>query len=183
LSMIGTGTRKGYPLAFSEAIMRLMLANQTPVQVWLCRKVDYLQEPLMASGATDLRTPVAKAIQAGCKQILILSDGYENCAAGSLDQITNLKAVKQSGIKFHHINPVMSEQGGGRSLGSTIQPLTISGLDQLSSAAFLKQFESTPESFTGFLQSIFDKIEAGQIKAAKDIACFKDQPVQLLGGF
>lgn len=182
LSMYGSSERKGYPIAFAEAIMRIFLANETPVNVWLSHDVDYVTKPLMASGDSDLRTPIAKAIAAGCKHIVIVSDGYENGSEGSVNQISKLKIVRQSGIKFHHLNPVgAAEVGGQRSLGESILPLAISGIEQISSAAMLRAFEASASAFQGYLSDIFAALESRDFGAARAIAQFKNQPVRLLG--
>lgn len=183
LSMIGSGKRKGYPIAFAEAIMRIFLANETPIELWLTREDEQnIHRPLMASGATDLRTPLARAILAGKKHIVIVSDGYENQSENSINQIANLKVVKAAGIKIHHINPVSaSEIGGVRSLGETIYPLAISGLEQIPVAGMLKHFESSIATFESFLRDIFRAIEAEDYQQAFAIATFQSQPIKLLG--
>lgn len=66
--------------------MLYFFQERTPKGFSICRIVD---------NASVLRIPLTKAIQSGHKNILILSDGYENQSTGAVDAILNLPVVRE----------------------------------------------------------------------------------------
>jgi len=164
-------------VAFAEAIMRIFLAHQKRVKVALTNSRS-LSKPIMATGASDIRLPVAKLIADGAKVIVIISDGYEN--QGHLDDV--VKAAKRFGVTFYHINPVTAvESGVARSFSDEVKPLVVSGIEQLPAAGIIDQLCQNPKSLEQYIDGIYEAFKSGQIQQARDLATFKNQPINLLG--
>lgn len=155
-SAIGSQERLYYPLAVIEAIARLCLAvKNSDVQAF------YVGVPmdgswLKAQGGTELRQPLAQALAWRPDLVLILSDGYENTSAGSVAQMLNTTAVKNSRIAIIHLNPVSAaETGGLRRLADNVPTFGLSLPEQLPLFALLGQAYTQP----GVLEAFFDRIE------------------------
>ena len=111
---------------------------------------------LTPAGETDLRRPLARALAARPDLVIILSDGYENVAAGSVAQILATRAVKESGIAVVHLNPVAAaETGGLRKLAENLPTFGLSSPQQLSMTLLLGEALADPRR----LVAMFDRIE------------------------
>lgn len=181
----GSGDRKGYPIAFIEAIARIFdrvrAANQANVDFYALTPIDW-QKPFKASGATDLRIALVRAIQSGYSNILILSDGYENQSTGSVNAILNLPVVKQLNLNVRQINPVAaSESLTVKTLSPLIKSIAIAGLEQLPVASFLLQLQNNPQLLDNLLNEVDRLMIARKYKQARAIAKFKNQKFALLG--
>jgi hypothetical protein len=155
-SAIGSQERLYYPLAVIEAIARLCLAvKNSDVQAF------YVGAPmngswLKAQGGTEIRQPLAQALAWRPDLVLILSDGYENTSAGSVAQLLNTRAVKNSGIAIIHLNPVAAaETGGVRRLAGNVPTFGLSQPEQFPLVALLGQAYTQP----AVLETFFDRIE------------------------
>jgi len=154
-SAIGAKERLYYPLAVIEAIARLCLAaKNSTVQAF------YVGEPLnhswlKAAGGTELRKPLAQAIASRPDLVLILSDGYENTSAGSIAQILNTTAVRNSGIAFIHLNPVAAAESIGVRKIANIPTFGLSAPEQFPLIVLLGRAYTEP----AILETFFDSIE------------------------
>lgn len=170
-SAMGAKERLYHPIAVIAAIARVCLAVKTS-QV----KAFYVGENpnggfLKAGGGTDLRKPLAAALAERPDLVIVLSDGYENTSAGSVAQILNTTAVRESGIAIIHFNPVAAaETGGVRKIVANLPTFGLSQLEQLPLMALLGQAYAQP----AVLETFFDRVEqallGGEFHAAKLIA-------------
>ena len=170
-SAMGSQERLYYPLAVIEAIARLCLAVKTSdVQAF------YVGEPmdgswLKAHGSTELRQPLAQALAGRPDLVLILSDGYENTSAGSIAQLLNTKAVKNSCLAIVHLNPVSAaETGGVRRLADGLPTFGVSLPEQLPLFALLGQAYTQPTVLEAFFDQIEKSLKGGDYHAARLIA-------------
>lgn len=180
----GSGDRKGYPIAFIEAVARIfdrVRVAQTNIQFYALNPIDW-KVPFKAEGATDLRIALVKAIQSGYNNILILSDGYENQSTGSVHAILNLPVVKQLNLNLRQINPVAAAESlSVKTLSPQIESLAIAGLEQLPVASFLMQLQNTPQLLQNLLNEVERLTIEGNYREAKAIAQFRNQKFALLG--
>jgi hypothetical protein len=77
---------------------------------------------------TDLWLGLTKAVKTGVKNIVVLSDGYENAIKGMFAH--TYKYFKESGYDFNliHFNPVFSadaRQGTARALVPDVKPIPL----------------------------------------------------------
>lgn len=167
-SAIGAKERLYYPLAVIEAIARLCLAvKNTDIRAF------YVGEPLngswlKATGGTELRKPLAQALATRPDLVLILSDGYENTSGGSVAQILNTKAVRESGIAIVHLNPVAAaETGGVRRLAQSVPTFGLSQPEQFPLVALLGQAYTQPDVLEIFFNRIEQVLKGGDLNAAR----------------
>lgn len=167
-SAIGSPERLYYPLAVIEAIARLCLAvENSAVQAF------YVGAPmdgswLKAQGGTELRQPLSQAIAERPDLVVILSDGYENTSAGSVAQLLNTRAVRESGIAIIHLNPVSAaESGGVRRLADTVPTFGLSLPEQLPLFALLGQAYTQPAVLEAFFDRIEQALKGGNYYAAR----------------
>jgi hypothetical protein len=167
-SAIGSQERLYYPLAVIEAIARLCLAvKNSDVQAF------YVGAPmdcswLKAQGGTELRQPLAQALAWRPDLVLILSDGYENTSAGSVVQLLNARAVKNSGIAIIHLNPVAAaETGGVRRLADNVPTFGLSQPEQFPLVALLGQAYTQPAVLEAFFNRIEKALKEGDYHAAR----------------
>lgn len=180
----GSGERKGYPIAFIEAVARIFksvaTAPDSNIEFCSLNAIDW-QHSFKANGATDLRIPLVKAIQSGHKNILILSDGYENQSTGAVDAILNLPIVRDLNLNIRQINPVAAaETTSIKTLSPQIKSLAIAGLEQLPVASFLVQLQNSPELLFSLLEDVDRLMIEGKYREAKKIAQFRNQKFQLI---
>ncbi len=187
-SMKGTKEREKYPMAFVEAITRICLATDSEIQLWFTQKTNPELCPFKTGGATDLRIPLTEAIISQPDAILILSDGYENQSAGSIAQILNTTAVKQSGITFFQINPVAATEAKAatHSLSSEIKLIPIADIKQFPLAALINHAKLNISCLTDYLNKIETAIKLGDFKTAKALGKFQgivteEKQLQLTG--
>lgn len=160
-SAIGAKERLYYPLAVIEAIARICLAvKSSTVQAF------YVGEPLngswlKAAGGTEIRKPLAQAIASRPDLVLILSDGYENTSAGSIAQILNTTAVRNSGIAFIHLNPVAAAETGGVKKLADIPTFGLSAPEQFPLIALLGRAYTEPAILETFFDSVEQALEGG----------------------
>jgi len=167
-SALGSGERLYQPLAVMESVVRVCAAlTDTTIHgpFYVGPEMDHW---LKAEGASNLRMPLARALVSRPDLVLILSDGYENVRAGSVSQILNTKAVRESGIGVVHLNPVAAAESKAiRQLSNTVPTYGLLGPAQLPMALLLGQAESNPE----LLAPLFDALElafkSGDYKAVK----------------
>jgi hypothetical protein len=161
LSTSGSAQRAYYPVAVIEAIARVLLAVKTSEVTAYYTGEPFDGTRFKPQGATPLREPLVQALVARPDLIIILSDGYENIAAGSVAQIVNTKAVKASQIGIVHLNPVAAaESMGTKKLADSIPSLGISNLEQLPLLTLLVQAYQQPQ----LLEAFFDRVETALFK-------------------
>lgn len=160
-SAIGAKERLYYPLAVIEAIARICLAvKNSTVQAF------YVGEPLngswlKAAGGTELRKPLASAIASRPDLVIILSDGYENTSAGSIAQILNTTAVRNSSIAFIHLNPVAAAESSGVRKLADIPTFGLSAPEQFPLIALLGRAYTEPAILETFFDSVEQALQGG----------------------
>lgn len=164
-SAMGAKERLYYPLAVIEAIARLCLAVKN-AEV----RAFYVGEPLngsplKANGGTELRKPLAQALATHPDLVLILSDGYENISGGSVSQILNTKAVRESRIAIAHLNPVATAETGGVRRLAQIPTFGLSQPEQFPLIALLGQAYTQPAILETFFNRIEQALTKGELNA------------------
>lgn len=123
VSALGSAERRFQPLAMISSVVAICKATESEIG---CYYVG--EEPegnfIEAEGASNLRKPLVQAFLSRPDLVIILSDGYENVRAGSVNQILNTTAVKNSGIPVLHLNPVAAVENEAKS--RTLSPLVMS---------------------------------------------------------
>ena len=167
-SALGSAERQFQPLAMTSAVVEI------------CRKADsevtchYTgTEPengwLSADGATNLRRPLVEALMTKPDLVIIISDGYENVRAGSVEQILSTKAVRNSGIAVMHLNPVAAAETGSkmRTLSKFAMTFGLSAPEQLPMVTLVGLAAQDPK----LLEPMFGEVErcllSGDYKAAR----------------
>lgn len=167
VSALGSAERQFQPLAMMESIIHVCKWSDSEVN---CFYVGPEMENglLSAEGGTNLRRPLVNALVSRPDFIIILSDGYENVRSGSVAQILNTKAVRDSGIPVMHLNPVAAaESKDSRRLAQTIPTFALATPAQLPMIALIGLAESDPK----LLEPLFGQVEQhlliGDFKAAR----------------
>ena len=102
---------------------------------------------VMPSSSTDLWRGLIEAVTTGIKEIVVISDGYENTIKGMFKHVYN--QFKSSGYDFNltHINPVFSagsSNGTSRQLTDDTKPLPVGNYKYLETEViFSKMIENT----------------------------------------
>ena len=176
LSMQGKKSRYGYPIAFAEAVTRICLATKFDVKVWFTQEINLHKGAFTVKGATDIRLPLAKAISSRRDAVIIISDGYENQSSGTVAEILNTDAVKNSDISFYQINPVAAVESDSatRTLASGIDLIAMADIKQFPLALMMTQMKNDPDLLINHLNRVYGALQVNDIRQAKAIARFKD---------
>lgn len=101
----------------------------------------------------------------------------ENVRAGSVTQILNTRAVKNSGIAVIHLNPVAAaETGNVRVLSESIPTYGLSSPEMLPMSLLLGQAATNPELLEPIFARIEQALKVPDYKAARLAATFKQLP-------
>lgn len=165
----GSGERLHYPISVIESLARAVQASGADV---ISKFVtDTGEGPYKTAGSSDLRKPLAEALAELPDLVMILSDGYENVSAGSVSQIMNTKAVRESGIPVVHFNPVTaSESGTVRNLADNVPTFSISEPRQLPMLSLMGRVETDPHALDDMFKVMEEKLLEGDYEAARNVA-------------
>jgi hypothetical protein len=116
---------------------------------------------LMPSGCTDIWRALVKAVKAGHKNIIVISDGYENSIKGMFEHTYNY--FKKSGYEFNlvHINPVFAadaKTGSSRNLVSDIKALPVSDYKYLETELLFTQMLTNREMVKKMLAAKYQRL-------------------------
>jgi hypothetical protein len=129
-SSFGSGQRKYFPIASGLSVALFVKEVSDSCQIFYTTETAAkFPKP---SGDSDLSSAVVKALMTNPEILFLVSDGYENVSAGTLDSV--LRAVRKIGIKIPivHLNPVFaSESSGVRKVSDLCFTASISGSESL----------------------------------------------------
>ena len=130
-SMAGSGERKLHPLLTSLCLLSILSNVKEVIRVGGKVVKTPTEKPIsmiIPMNHTDLWSGLVKAIETGVKNIVVLSDGYENSIKGMFAH--TYKHFKDSGYDFNliHFNPVFAadaRQGTTRALVPDVKPIPL----------------------------------------------------------
>lgn len=166
-SVIGSAERQFQPLAMISAVATIIGATESEVTFHYTGS-----EPdgwIDAEGATNLRRPFVDALLTRPELVVLLSDGYENVRAGSINSIMSTKAVQNSGISVIHLNPVAAAESDSkaRSLSDKIMTFGLSAPEQLPMITLFGLAAQDPELLEPMFGEVERCIKAGEYKQAR----------------
>jgi hypothetical protein len=166
-SSIGSAERQFQPLAMISAVATIVGATDAEVSFHYTGP-----EPdgwIKAEGATNLRRPFVDALLTRPQLVVILSDGYENVRAGSINSIMSTKAVQESGISIMHLNPVAAVESGqkARSLSDKIMTFGLSAPEQLPMVTLFGLAAQDPALLEPMFAAVEENVRQGNYKAAR----------------
>ena len=131
-SMAGSDQRKLHPLLTSLCLLSILSNVKEVIRVGgkvVKTETDKPINMILPMNHTDLWLGLTKAIKTGVKNIVVLSDGYENAIKGMFAH--TYKYFKDSGYDFNliHFNPVFSadaRKGTARALAPDVKPIPLS---------------------------------------------------------
>lgn len=149
-SMSGSSARPLHPFFTSLCLISTLTEIQdviyvggAPVQV-----PGTTDSVIIPANATPLWKGLVEAAKSGNKNIIIVSDGYENEVKGMFKHTYNYIKNKQKDINVIHINPVFAadaKQGSVRKLADDIEPMPIADYKFLETEIIFKQMISNKE--------------------------------------
>ena len=161
-SMMGSKERPMHPFLTSLSILSI-LDNVKDVIYVGGKSVGVKDMPSIKSpgGATDLWRGLVEAVITDAKNILVISDGYENAVKGMFDHV--YKHFKESGYEFElmHINPVFSadaKTGTTRKLTDDITPLPVTNYKFLETEIIFNKMIENREVVKGLLINRYQKL-------------------------
>ncbi len=160
-SMFGKGDRKLHPMVVALSVGLVM--KQVAQRCDLFFTTDQNNEFPMPQGDTDLAASVLEAYKTGPDLVLIITDGYENVSAGTLEFV--IEALNRLGIQapLMQLNPVLGVEVG-----------LSGGIRRVSDRVFASAVKG-PES----LAHIYDKLAI--VYAGHDMRYFPTLKQYLLG--
>lgn len=166
-SAIGSAERQFQPLAMISAVATIIGATESDVSFHYTGP-----EPdgwIIAEGATNLRRPFVDALLTRPDLVVILSDGYENVRAGSINSIMATKAVREAGIPVIHLNPVAAVESDkkARSLSEQIMTFGLSAPEQLPMVTLVGLAAQDPALLEPMFGEVERCIKAGDYKNAR----------------
>lgn len=119
---------------------------------------------VVPSGHTDLWRGLVDAVLTGAKNIVLISDGYENTIKGVFNTI--YKHFKKTGFDFDllHLNPVFSsdaKSGTARKLTEDSKPLPVSNYKFLESEIIFNKMIENSELVKNLLVEKYNKLIEG----------------------
>ena len=106
-SMGGSLQKKHRPLAVCLAVKSIMEKADKSLKVY--KTSDSMSDLFTyPKGATCIASKLLDALEGGAKEIIILSDGFENAPFGGVEEVINCwkKIERSEKVKFIHLNPV-----------------------------------------------------------------------------
>lgn len=165
-SMVGSETRKLHPFLTSLSVLSVLdnvkdviyvggIKVETPVGINVVVPMNH----------TDLWKGLVKAVQTGVKNIVVLSDGYENAVKGMFQH--TYKYFKDSGYDFNliHMNPVFSAEsksGTARALAQDIKPLPLADYKFIETELIFNQIMDNRNMVKGILVNKYQKLLGGK---------------------
>jgi len=140
----GSFEKSNHPLALCMALYYALKASSPDAQFYWTKPIE---DPffLSASGATDLATPLLKALQQEPRTILIVSDGYENAPRDACSAILDVyfsKIDPQRSTMLTQLNPVFeADQLAPRALSPQVPLVGIQDIHQLPALLTFAQFK------------------------------------------
>jgi len=161
-SMMGSEERPMHPFLTSLSILSI-LDNVKDV-IYVGGKSMNVKDMISVKspgGATDLWRGLVEAVITGAKNILVISDGYENAVKGMFDHV--YKHFKKSGYEFElmHINPVFSadaKTGTTRKLTDDVTPLPVTSYKFLETEIIFNKMIENREVVKGLLINRYQKL-------------------------
>lgn len=169
VSALGSAERRFQPLATMEAVVHVFSnCEGTDTKVFYVGPTPEDGALLAAEDASNLRKPLVQALLTKPDVVIILSDGYENVRAGSVSQILNSKAVKNSGIHVLHLNPVAAaESGKTRELAKGVMTMALPDPERLPMVALLGIAAANPALLEPMFAAVEEKLKLGDFKGAR----------------
>jgi hypothetical protein len=169
ISALGSAERRYLPLANMEAALRIFKETaETELKTFFVGPDLEEDKLLKAEGSTNLRRPLVNALLWRPNVVVILSDGYENVRAGSVNQILSSKAVKGSGIHVMHLNPVAAaESGKTRELSTSAITFALPAPEQLPMIALIGIAAANPKMLEPMFMQVEKRLKAGDYRGAR----------------
>jgi len=155
-SMIGSDKRPMHPFLTGQCIISAIDNVQKVLyvggkEVILPKRKSKL---LVPGNSTNLWRGLIKAVSTGIKNIVVISDGYENTIKGMFNHVYN--HLKKSGYDFKviHINPVFSagsSEGTTKRLVDDIKPLPVTDYKYLETEVIFSKLLEDKELVTKLL--------------------------------
>ena len=119
---------------------------------------------VIPANASPLWRGLVDAVVSGAKNIVVISDGYENSIKGMFDHV--YKHFKDSGHDFNviHINPVFaadSKSGTTRTLAEDIKPMPVGSYKYLETEFIFNQMIENTEAVKELLIHKYQKLIGG----------------------
>ena len=128
-SMFGKGDRKLHPIAVAMSVGLVMKRVAQRCDLFFT-SAQHDEFP-MPQGDTDLAASVLEAYKTGADLVMIITDGYENVSAGTLESV--IEAFKRLGIQtpVMQLNPVfgveVESSGGIRRVSDRVFAIAVKG--------------------------------------------------------
>ena len=166
-SAYGSGDRKYYPIAASIAVAFLIKEVSDDCEILYTNPSD-AKFPRPGND-TDLAGSVLQAFQKEPDVVWLVSDGYENVSAGTLDSI--LRAIRDIGNKtpLVHLNPVFaSESSGVRKVSELCLTHSITGSESLPAMyeKLLLASSDDPQMLMKLKKYLLDKLDLKRIPSS-----------------
>lgn len=171
ISALGSAERRYQPLANMESIIHIFRnVEGTKVDCFYVGPPLETDKVLKAEGCSNLRIPLVQALKTRPQAVIILSDGYENVRAGSVNQILASKAVINSGIHVLHMNPVAAAEAGSkiRELAKGCRTLALPAPEQLPMVALIGIAAAEPKLLEPMFKEMEAKLLVGNYRGAKN---------------
>jgi len=171
-SMEGSDTRPLHPFLTSLCILSVLDNVKEVFYVggqYLKTDIDGREiSAIVPYNQTDLWRGLVKSIQTGCKNIIVISDGYENSIKGMFSHTYDY--FKEAGYEFNlvHINPVFAadaKAGSSRNLVPDIKALPVSDYKYLETELLFTQMLTNRDMVKKLLVSKYQKLLGGKEKA------------------
>jgi hypothetical protein len=165
-SMEGSEERKLHPFLTSLSILSVLDNVEDVIYVGGKRIEVPMEDPLsvvVPHNSTDLWRGLTEAVITGTKNIVVLSDGYENTIKGMFEHTYNY--FKESGYEFNllHLNPVFSadaKSGSSRRLTSDTTPLPVSSYKFLETELIFNRMIEHRDMVKGLLVNKYKELLA-----------------------
>jgi hypothetical protein len=165
-SMEGSEERKLHPFLTSLSILSVLDNVEDVIYVGGKRIGVPMEDPLsvvVPHNSTDLWRGLTEAVITGTKNIVVLSDGYENTIKGMFEHTYNY--FKESGYEFNllHLNPVFSadaKSGSSRRLTSDTTPLPVSSYKFLETELIFNRMIEHRDMVKGLLVNKYKELLA-----------------------
>jgi hypothetical protein len=167
ISSVGSAERQHQPLAMISAVATIIGATEAEVSFHYTGP-----EPdgwIKAEGATNLRRPFVDALLTRPDLVIILSDGYENVRAGSINSIMATKAVQDAKIPVIHLNPVAAVESDqkARTLSERVMTFGLSAPEQLPMVTLIGLAAQDPALLEPMFAQVEESLKLGDYKNAR----------------
>jgi hypothetical protein len=163
-SMAGSEERKLHPLLTSLCLLSILSNVKEVIRVGGKVVPVPTTEPfnmVIPMNHTNLWTGLVKAIKTGAKNIVVLSDGYENSIKGMFAH--TYKHFKDSGYDFNliHFNPVFAadaRQGTARALVPDVKPIPLNDYKYVETEFIFTQMIENTDAVKNILVNKFQNL-------------------------